>query len=89
MMLMGRVRAGGAVMVGVERSAFVAVCGGVLLLVAAAVAVAAVPLAWADLERVMMGSRGLIVALVGVWFFLSRECKWVAVVQTGMLWDMS
>jgi hypothetical protein len=73
MMLMGKVRAGGAVMVGVERSAFVA----------------AAALAWADLERVMMGSRGLIVALVGVWFFLIRECEWVAVVQTGMLWDMS
>jgi len=70
---MGRVRAGGAVMVGVVRSGFVIVmvCGGVVLFVAAAVAVAALALAWADLERVMMGSRGLIVALVGFDFLES------------------
>jgi len=70
-MLMGRVRAGGAVMVGVVRSDLVMVCGGgVVLLVAAAAAVAALALAWADLERVMMGSRGLIVALVVCFVFL-------------------
>jgi hypothetical protein len=43
----------------------------VVLFVAAAVAVAALALAWADLERVMMGSRGLIVALVGFDFLES------------------
>jgi hypothetical protein len=49
----------------------VMVCGGVVvILVAAAVAVAALALAWADLERVMMGSRGLIVALMVCFVFL-------------------
>jgi len=53
-----------AVVRAVVRFTFVMACGGFLLAAAEAAVAAASALALADLERVTMGSRGLIVCLV-------------------------
>ena len=63
-----------AVRVVVRFLIFVVACGGGGFLTAAVV-VAASALALADLERVMMGSRGLMAVSAG--FLLRRVCSWM------------